>query len=199
MKEKINSEAYLKKATRSKWSLALRRYLIDNIPNTNYAPYFGLDINTFREWIEVQFNDDLHWDNYAKSWHLYHIVPVEYFNLDVEEDLKLCWNFINIRVEAFGLNKNGGNRVDVLAVKSYFIELYNNTGFSLCKKMLDKIEVIEVSNIESNTNIKQFLNKNKTRLEKIATLDKYEFNRFNAGASIEDIILEREMLKKFGS
>lgn len=199
MEEKNKTAAYLKKVARSKWSLALRRYVIDNIPNVNYAPYFGLDANTFREWIEIQFTEGLLWSNYAKNWQFDHIVPVVYFNLEDEEDLKLCWNFINIRVEPFDLNKNRGNRVDVLAVKSYFIELYNNTGFSLCKKMLDKIESIEVSSIESNTTIEQFLNKNKARLENITSLDKYEFNRFNAGAAIEDIILERELLKKFGS
>jgi hypothetical protein len=77
--------------------------------------------------------------------------------------------------------------------------LYEKTGFSLCKKFLDKIEAIEVSNIESNTTIERFLNENKTRLENIASFSKYEFNRFNAGANIEDIILERDLLKKFGS
>ncbi len=199
MEEKIKSAAYLKKVARSKWSLALRRYLIDGVPNVNYAPYFGLDAITFREWIEIQFADDLNWNNYAKSWQFDHIVPVVYFDLDNDDDLELCWNFINIRVEPFGLNKNRGNRVDVLAVKTYFVDLYDKTGFSLCKRMLDKIETIEVSSIECNTTIEQFLNKNKTRLENIASLNKYEFNRFNAGANIEDILLERELLKKFGS
>jgi hypothetical protein len=199
MEEKPKSAAYLKKVARSKWSLALRRYLIDKIPNTNYAPYFGLDAETFRGWIEIQFVDDLSWSTYAKNWQFDHIVPVVYFDLGLEEDLRLCWNFINIRVEPFDLNKNRGNRVDVLAVKSYFIELYDKTGFSLCKKMLDKIETIEISSIQSNTTIEQFLNTNKTRLENIASLNKYEFNRFNAGAKIEDIILERELLQKFGS
>ena len=199
MEDKVKSAAYLKKVARSKWSLALRRYVIDNIPNANYAPYFGLDAATFREWIEIQFTDELSWSNDAKSWQFDHIVPVVYFDLELEEDLKLCWNFINIRVEPFRLNKNRGNRVDVLAVKTYFLGLYEKTGFSLCKKFLDKIEAIEVSNIESNTTIERFLNENKTRLENIASFSKYEFNRFNAGANIEDIILERDLLKKFGS
>ncbi|MFY7964164.1 MAG: hypothetical protein ACOVO1_04660 [Chitinophagaceae bacterium] len=199
MEEKKKSAAYLKKVARSKWSLALRRYLIENVPNVNYAPYFGLDTTTFRKWIEIQFTNDLSWDNYAKSWQFDHIVPVVYFDLEVEEDLRMCWSYINIRVEPFNFNKNRGNRVDVLAVKSYFLDLYNKTSFSLCKKMLDKIESIEVSSIESNTTIEQFINDNKSRLENIASLNKYEFNRFNAGANIEDIILEREILKKFGS
>lgn len=183
---------------RSKWSLALRRYLIDGVPNQNYAPYFGLDAKTFKEWIEIQFTANLNWDNYAAAWQFDHIVPVVYFDLEDEDDLMLCWNFINIRVEPFELNENMGNRVDVLAVKVYFVELYNNTGFSLCKKMLDKIEKIEVSSIESNTTIERFINQNKSYLENIATLDKHEFNRFNAGVSIDDILLEREILKKFG-
>ena len=187
MDEKIKSAAYLKKVARSKWSLALRRYLIDKIPNTNYAPYFGLDTSTFREWIEIQFTDDLYWNNYGKKWQFDHIVPVVYFDLELEEDLKLCWNFINIRVEPFSLNRTSGNRVDVLAVKSYFVDLYDKTGFSLCKKMLDKIETIEASSIESNTTIEQFLNKNKAKLEKNASLKTYEFNQINSVSHITDI------------
>lgn len=199
MEQKIKTTAYLKKVARSRWSLALRRYLIDNIPNANYAPYFGLDSTTFREWIEIQFIEDLSWSNYATNWQFDHIVPVVYFDLENDDDLKLCWNFINIRVEPISLNIKNGNRVDVLSIKLYFKELYEKTGFSLCKKMLDKIDSIETSSVVSNTTIELFLNKNKGRLENITSLNKYEFNRFNAGADIDEIILERELLSKFGS
>lgn len=194
-----NDDVTRRKRFRSKWSLALRRYIIEDNPNENYAPYFGLDSKTMKKWIEIQFKDGLGWDNYAKAWQFDHVVPVVYFDYTNEEDLMLCWNFINIRVEPFQLNKNRGNRVDVLAVKSYFQKLYEKTGFSLANKMLAKINSIEVSSIESNSSIENFITSNKERLENIASLNKYEFNRFNQGWDLNEILAERELLKKFGS
>lgn len=197
--QKTKTESYYKKVRRSKWSLALRRYIIDQNQNKDYAYYFGLDCKTFKKWIEIQFTEKESWDNYGKAWQFDHIVPVVYFDFDNIEELKLCWNFVNIRVEPFQLNKNRGNKIDVMAVKYYFQDLYSKTGFSICQKMIEKIENIILSNINSNDTLEGFINANKERLESIATFNQYEFNRFNEGVSVEDIILEREIFKKFGS
>jgi hypothetical protein len=197
--ERDKEDIAQRKKLRSKWALALRRYIIESNPNENYAPFFGLDSKTMKRWIELQFKGGLDWGNYAKSWQFDHIVPVVYFDYYNEEDLKLCWNFINIRVEPFQLNKNRGSRIDVLAVRTYFERLYNKTGFSIALKMLNKINSIEVSNIESNEEIENFIIGNKQWLENIATLNNYEFNKFNQGWDLNEILAERELLKKFGS
>jgi hypothetical protein len=178
--ERDKEDIAQRKKLRSKWALALRRYIIESNPNENYAPFFGLDSKTMKRWIELQFKGGLDWGNYAKSWQFDHIVPVVYFDYYNEEDLKLCWNFINIRVEPFQLNKN-------------------KTGFSIALKMLNKINSIEVSNIESNEEIENFIIGNKQWLENIATLNNYEFNKFNQGWDLNEILAERELLKKFGS
>ena len=81
-----------------KWQIALRRYIIAGFKCFNYAPYFGIDAANFRKWIEIQFDKDTNWENFSKAWQFDHIVPVAYFNLKDEVDLKLCWNFINIWV-----------------------------------------------------------------------------------------------------
>jgi hypothetical protein len=65
--------------------------------------------------------------------------------------------------------------------------------------MLNKINSIEVSNIESNEEIENFIIGNKQWLENIATLNNYEFNKFNQGWDLNEILAERELLKKFGS
>ena len=193
------TEELLKFREKRKWQLALRRYVLEKKAAAAYAPYFGLDVNGFREWIELQFTNEQNWDNFATAWQFDHIVPVTYFDFSKEEDLILCWNFINIRVEKLELNKNRGNRIDVLAVKPYFQDLYNKTGYTFCQKMIDKLAIIEVSNIESHPAIENFIINNKEHLEMIATLNGEEFARFNQGVSVNDILLEREILKKFGS
>lgn len=169
------------------------------MPSEAYAPYFGLDIETLRNWFELQFTEDINWDNFGKAWQFDHIVPTTYFDYTKEADLLLCWNFINLRVEKIESNKNRGNRIDLLAVRPYFQELYNRTGYSLCSKMLAKIETIKVLNIESHPAIENFILQNKAHLESITTLDHTEFNRLNQGITLSELLLEREIVRKFGS
>jgi hypothetical protein len=84
------TEELLKFREKRKWQLALRRYVLEKKAALLYAPYFGLDVNGFREWIALQFTDELNWDNFATAWQFDHIVPVTYFDFTQEEDLYLC-------------------------------------------------------------------------------------------------------------
>lgn len=192
------TEVDIRTRDKKKWQLALRRYVLEKQVSENYAPYFGLDIETFREWIEIQFTEDLKWENFGSKWQFDHILPVAYFNFGIEEDLKLCWNFINIRVEKIELNKVKGNRIDVIVVKTYFERLYNKTNYFLCPKMLAKIDEIEVSNNISEPKIEDFINARKGDFEIMFSLSSAEFALINRGAPFKDVLLEREILRKFG-
>ena len=196
--QKEITDSLLKFREKKKWQLSFRRYVLERKPSHLYSPYFGLGIEEFRKWIEIQFTDELNWSNFGTHWQFDHIVPVAYFDYSIEEDLKLCWNFINIRVEKLTLNKNRGHRVDVLAVKGYFENLYNKTGYSLCLKMLDKINIIEVTNIVSEPKIEEFIIQNKEYLEMLSTLSNDEFNSLNKGMTLNEILLQRDILNKFG-
>jgi hypothetical protein len=182
-----------------KWQLALRRYIVDKHICSFYAPYFGLDIKTIRQWIELQFAEGLTWENFGASWQFDHIVPIVYFDFGSEDDMRLGWNFTNIRVEPTHINKFKSNRIDVIGVRKYFEDLYVRTGYKYCKLMLDKIATLEIQNIESNHAIESFIIDNKSWLEKIPELTTAEFSLYNAGMSVEDIFLQRDILKKFGS
>ena len=192
------TDAVIKFREKRKWQQALRRYVLEKNACEGYAMYFGLNIESFRRWIEIQFTDELNWNNFASAWQFDHIVPIAYFDFNNEDDLRLAWNFVNIRVEKLDLNKATGNRIDVIAVKSYFEVLFAKTGYFVCEKMLVKIDEIEISNIVSEPNIEQFIIDRKEEFELIATLNKAEFAKLNSGILLEDILLEREILKKFG-
>jgi hypothetical protein len=193
------TQSLIRLREKRKWQLAYRRYVVEGLPSEAYAPYFGLDTHTLRDWFEIQFTEELNWNTYGKNWQFDHIVPATYFDYSNEDDLRLCWSFINIRVEKIDQNKNRSNRIDVLAVRPYYQDLFDKTGFSLCQKMLEKIRTIEISNIESNSDIEDFIIKNKTKLEIITSLSIEEFASLNQGISLSDILLEREILRKFGS
>ena len=193
------TDSLLRIREKRKWQLAYRRYVLERLPSESYAHYFGLDSNTLRQWFECQFTQELNWGNFGKAWQFDHIVPATYFDYSLEEDLYLCWSFINIRVEPLALNKDRGNRIDVLAVRSYFEDLYQRTGFLLCQQMLEKIKRIELSNIESHPAIENFIIQHKDRLETIRSLSKEEIIGLNSGTPLSDILLEREILRKFSA
>lgn len=193
------TDALLKFREKRKWQLALRRYVIEQQLCPQYAPYFGLSIANYRQWIALQFTEGIGWDNFGKAWQLDHIVPVVYFDHANEEELKLCWNFVNVRVEKLEHNKARGNRVDVLAVKAYFERLYETTGYSACARMIDKINIIEVSAISSEPAIEDFIISNKEDLEIQSTFSHSEFNQLNEGMSVKDILVQRDIILKFGT
>ncbi|PZP52591.1 MAG: hypothetical protein DI598_00320 [Pseudopedobacter saltans] len=181
-----------------KWQIALRRYILQGYGSYIYAPYFGIDAANFRKWISLQLNEEVDWDNFSSKWQFDHIIPIAYFDLRKEEDLKLCWNFTNIRVEKGDLKKKKGNRVDVLTAKTYFTDLYTKTNNSICKKMIDKINELEASLLQSSSPIEEFLINNKEYLDSIKEFSSEEFNELNKGKSYKDILIEQELFKKFG-
>lgn len=193
------TDSLIRLREKRKWQLSFRRYVLEKTPSEAYAPYFGLDIETLRSWFEIQFTEDIHWENFGKAWQFEHIVPASYFDYSNEDDLRLCWNFINLRVEKVDMDRNGGARTDLFSVKAYFTNLYSRTGLSICGKMLEKIESIEKSNLENNPGLESFILENRSRLENIASLTKEEFNRLNRNNTVEELLQEREILRKFGS
>lgn len=193
------TDSLLKFREKRKWQLALRRYVLEKNISSKYAFYFGLGVEQFRKWIEIQFTDDLNWENFGSSWQFDHILPLSYFDFAVEEDLLLCWNFLNIRVERINLfqEQTTGSRIDVIAARHYFNTLFSKTGFTFCLKMVQKINDIENSSIVSEPAIEQFILQNKVQLELMSSITREEFNDLNTGMTLDDILLEREIIKKF--
>lgn len=193
------TESLLKFREKRKWQLGYRRYVLEGKPSEAYARYFGLSTAQLREWFELQFSEELNWKNFGKAWQFDHIVPAAYFDYSNEEDLFLCWNFINMRVEKLeptAIARSG--KGDLLAARVYFQNLYQKTGLSLCGKMLTKIESIKTAGIEVNPRSEAFITQNIDWLEKMNDLSAEEFAKLNNGMSVSDILLEREILKKFG-
>ncbi len=188
----------LKFREKRKWQIALRRYLLERNPCVGYAPYFGLDIESFRSWIEMQFTPELSWESFGANWQFEHVVPVTYFDFENDHELKLCWNFINIRVEEIEKSKDKGHRIDVLLAKDYFDRLYKETGYNVCKELLTKIESIEIAEKISTTEQAAFICNQKEYLKHIEGFTSYEFELLNSGRDIEEVKKEAELIKKLG-
>ena len=192
------SDDLLKFREKRKWQMALRRYVLEKNSSEFYAPFFGLDIERFRKWIELQFSAQLNWGNFGKEWQFEHVIPISYFTSTEEEELKLCWNFINIKVGRVTQVSSDLHHVDLIAVKPYYEALYKATGNTQCLKMLNKINAICEKNERGEPLLVEFLITNHENIELLAMMSSYEFSRVNDGISLGDIFLEREILKKFG-
>ncbi len=191
------TEALLKFREKRKWQISLRRYVLEKHICVAYAPYFGLDVVNMRQWFEYQFQPGIGWDNFGKMWQFDHIIPVTYFNFSDEEDLKMCWNFTNIRVEKFQLNKDRGNRLDVLAAKNYFKELYEKTNYIPCLKLLQKIDSLELTEFVSTDRQQAFIREHWEYLNMIESYSFFEFELLNSGRDISEVKKEIAFLKKF--
>lgn len=179
-----------------KWQINLRRYVIEKSPCPFYAPYFGIDIENIRKWFEYQFKEGLNWDNFGKDWQFDHIIPVTYFDHSNEEELRLCWNFTNLRVEPLQLNKARGNRLDVLGAKKYFEELFSKTGYPITKGLYDKISRIELSEFVSSEPQQKFLVELRDYLIHIENYSAFEFELLNHGRTVEEVKKEMALLNK---
>lgn len=177
-----------------KWQINLRRYVLEKSPCPAYAPYFGLDIENIRLWFSTQFSEDLGWGDFGQRWQFEHVVPVVYFDHSAEEELRLCWNFINLRVRDMSELKQ--HHVDLLGAKTYFEQLFEKSSYGPAKKMIDKIRSIESQqsvNIDPQAN---FLKERKQYLAELGTYASFEFELLNHGKSVQEVRNEIEFLQK---
>ena len=188
--------ALTKSREKRKWQIAFRRYVVDKQPSPTYAPYFGLDIPTLRKWVELSFEDGLNWDVFGKKWQFEHIIPVTFFDFSLEEDLKLCWNFVNIRVELIDTDTKTSVRPDILAAKEYFKQIHVRTGYKLCLALVEKLSRLEYA--ATNTAKQEaFILEHLSYLDMLENYSAFEFELLNSGRTADEVAKEVAFLKKF--
>lgn len=191
------TDSLIRLREKRKWQLAYRRYVVEQKPSETYASYFGLDIQTLRDWFTLQFCEPMSWDNYGKAWQIEHIIPATYFNFEDEKDLKLCWSFINMRVQPVEEESQHSSSFNLLSAKTYFTQLQIKTNEKKCTEMLDKLIEIEAGHVDIPDAVYSFLVNQQERIEQIHALTAEELDRLNRGTELKEILLEREILKKF--
>jgi len=191
------TDALLQNRERKKWQIALRRYVIEGQPSSFYAPYFGIDIKNFRKWIELQLNEELDWEKPTKDWRFEHVIPMDYFDFTIDQELRLCWNFINIRVVRNVQGELNESKVDPFAARSYYETMFRNTGYLTCLEMIKKIEQIELRLAGGNSRLEGFIKSNRNYLNALSDFSSYEFDQLNREMDFDRVLKEREFLKKY--
>lgn len=176
-----------------KWQIALRRYILESQPSTQYAPYFGITNEGFRKWIAFQLGD-LTWEDFGKKWQLEHIVPFQYFDIGNDSDLMLCWNFLNIRVKK--LEEQSLLELTDISAIAYFEYIYQSTQLPIAVEMIRKLQTLKA--FVAPEPLANWFEKEKENLLSTSTLDPAAIVRLNNGVALEHLIAEQKLLQKFG-
>lgn len=192
------TDALLKSREKRKWQIAFRRYVVEGNLSVNYAPYFGLDVKTIRNWFELQFTGDMDWANFGTHWQFEHLVPVIYFDFSNEEDLHLCWNFVNILAVPSKTTKEGSVKGDLYLAYQHLERLHQSSGYPVCKSLLAKIEAIQQSEQINIDRLTDFLQSNNDYLTLLQGFSSYEFELLNSGRDVESVKREAEMIRNLG-
>lgn len=57
----------------------------------------GCNLEEFKKYLEVQFNNKMTWENYGSYWHVDHKIPCAIFDLSIEEQQKICFHYRNLQ------------------------------------------------------------------------------------------------------
>lgn len=87
--------------------------------------------------------------------------------------------------------------MDFFTKKNYFEKLYDKTGYTLCKQMIEKIDKIEQKTPTDYNRQVAFIQEKKDYLNVIADFTSYDFDRLNSGDDLATILKEKAFLKKF--
>jgi hypothetical protein len=59
--------------------------------------YLGCDVEFLKCWLEYQFDEKMSWDNYGKYWTIAHILPLDLFNYDNDDDALIAFSWTNLQ------------------------------------------------------------------------------------------------------
>jgi hypothetical protein len=130
---------------KKRYSTGLRRFVkgegmrIDNYKRNEILRFIILSRTDFREYIQHQFIEGMTWENYCLEWEIDHIVPVSSFDMGNEEDLSLCWHYLNLMPM-----KCKDNEIKANSLHYAKIELQKRQkvlpGNMVIKKLIGKVE-----------------------------------------------------------
>ena len=100
-KNKINEKNREKYKTDKKYRMQkiMRTRFKKTIKNKNksFLIYLDCTIDFLNKWLEFQFDDKMTWENQGSYWDIDHVIPCSSFDLSVEEEIKKCFNWKNLR------------------------------------------------------------------------------------------------------
>jgi hypothetical protein len=98
----------IKKVTSARISEALKTYNI--LKRDRTIEYLGCNMEEYTQYLESRFTPEMDWSNYGEYWEIDHIKPIDAFDLNVEENLYKCFNYINTQPLEKTKNREKSNK-----------------------------------------------------------------------------------------
>ncbi len=123
-KEKRNKYLQNKRKTDKKFNMIcayrarLNEVLHKQKKNT-YIHYLDCNREMFLNWIEFQFNDEFSWCDYGNKWVIDHVIPIDFFDLNIHEHRKRCFNWYNLRPCEINANLTKSNQIILNLVETH--------------------------------------------------------------------------------
>lgn len=80
---------------RSRTCRAIKQQL--GCKKVNSIELLGCSIKELMDHLQSKFYADMSWENYGSYWHIDHIRPCASFNLQNEEEQKICFHYSNLQ------------------------------------------------------------------------------------------------------
>lgn len=96
---------------RIKENLGTRLRNIVKKDGTKFIDFLQCDISFLKKWLEYNFTEDMNWDNYGTKWHIDHIQPCASFDLENQDEAKVCWHWSNLAPLDAKENAGKGNKI----------------------------------------------------------------------------------------
>ena len=119
-REKINLYENTKRKSDPNFNLAHnirvrinKAFKSQNVRKTNKTfDLLGCSHSFFKKWITHQLYGNMTLENYGENWCLDHCLPIASFNLLDENDVKKCFNWLNLRPMYCSENISKGDKIE---------------------------------------------------------------------------------------
>jgi hypothetical protein len=143
-----NPEEKIKRNMKSLISSKLR-----NSKSRHTSDYLGKGMKDIISWIEYNMEQDMTWENYGSYWEIDHSLPISLFDVLKENEMILCFCWMNLMPMLKFENNRKSNKIDIQRIEYQKERL---------KKYIEQLPVFEEEVVEF---IKLYDSKVKTLLK----------------------------------
>jgi len=112
-----NNEERLKRNLKTLLCIKLK-----NNKTKNSSFYLGENI---KKWIEFNWDDEMEWENYGKYWEIDHSLPINCFDMNDEDDVKICFSWMNLMPLSKSINLKKSKKILISRILYQEIKLKN--------------------------------------------------------------------------
>lgn len=103
----------LKKIIRSR----IRKFVSER--NESSSNILDCTLEFYLKYLEIQFDNNMSWENYGTYWNIDHIIPCATFDFTCDEQVKICFHWTNTKPMIKSLNESKQDTINEIEIKSH--------------------------------------------------------------------------------